>query len=126
LQDGLKIDPTQSRQAMLLARLQVEQGNVSAGLATLQRSLPAGADRADYQGFMAALLQREGRNREAIEHYQRALRKAPNSGAWLTGLGISLQSENRLAEARDAFERARASNSLDPELKTFVDQQLQH
>ena len=125
LQDGLKIDPTQSGQAMLLARLQVEQGNVAAGLATLQRSLPAGAERADYQGFLAALLQREGRNRDAIEHYQLALRKSPASGVWLTGMGISLQAENRLVEARDAFERARASNSLEPELKAFVEQQLQ-
>ena len=125
LQDGLKIDPAQSSQAMLLARLQVEQGNVGSGLATLQRSLPAGAERADYQGFLAALLQREGRNREAIEHYQIALRKSPGSGVWLTGLGISLQSENRLAEAHEAFERALASNSLKPELKAFVEQQLQ-
>ena len=125
LQEGLKIDPAQSSQAMLLARLQVEQGNVAAALATLQRSLPAGAERADYQGFIAALLQREGRHREAIAHYQRALRKVPGSGVWLTGMGISLQAENRVAEAKEAFERARATNSLDAELKAFVDQQLQ-
>ena len=125
LQEGLKIDPAQSSQAMLLARLQVEQGNVASALATLQRSLPAGAGRADYQGFIAALLQREGRHHDAIDHYQRALRKVPASGVWLTGMGISLQAENRVAEAKEAFERARATNSLDPELKAFVDQQLQ-
>lgn len=125
LQEGLKLHPAQSGQAMLLARLQVEQGDVAAALATLQRSLPAGGDRADYHGFMAALLQREGRHRDAIEHYQRALRKAPASGVWLTGLGISLQAENRLSEAQEAFERARSSNSLNPELKSFVEQQLQ-
>ena len=125
LQEGLRIDPAQSSQAMLLARLQVEQGSVPTALATLQRSLSAGAERADYQGFMAALLQREGRNREAIEHYQRALSKVPASGAWLTGLGISLQAENRVDEAHEAFERARASKSLSPELRAFVDQQLQ-
>ena len=124
LQDGLRVDRNQITLAMILARLQVEQGDVAAGLKTLQQHLSAGADRAEYQGFLAALLQREGRHREAIEHYQQALRRVPASGVWLTGLGISLQAENRTAEAQDAFGRAQASNSLSPDLKGFVDQQL--
>jgi MSHA biogenesis protein MshN len=40
------------------------------------------------------------------------------------GLGISLQAENRLAEAQEAFNRAKASHTLSPELQAFVDQQL--
>lgn len=124
LQDGLKFDRNQVALAMILARLQVEQGDAGAGLKTLQLSLSAGADRAEYQGFLAALLQREGRHRDAIEHYQYALRKVPGSGVWLTGMGISLQAENRVSEAQEAFMRAQASASLAPDLKLFVDQQL--
>jgi MSHA biogenesis protein MshN len=40
------------------------------------------------------------------------------------GLGISLEAEGRSAEARDAFQRARASNSLSPELDRFVEQKI--
>ena len=124
LQEGLRLDRNQVALAMILARLQVEQGDTAAGLKTLQQSLPAGADRPEYQGFLAALLQREGRHRDAIEHYQQALRKVPQSGVWLTGMAISLQAENRQSEALDAFSRAQGSVGLSPELRLFVDQQL--
>ncbi|HUW27029.1 MAG TPA: tetratricopeptide repeat protein, partial [Sulfuriferula sp.] len=124
LQDGLKLDPSQARLAMILARLQVEQGDTQSGLKTLQHSLPYAAERPDYQAFLAALLQREGRHKEAIEHYLQALRKVPGSGVWLMGLGISLQAENRQAEAQEAFIRAKASNTLSPDLQAYVEQQL--
>lgn len=124
LQDGLRLNPGQTGLAMIMARLQVEQGNTQSALKTLQRSLPFAAEQPDYQAFLAALLQREGRNKEAVEHYVQALRKVPGSGVWLMGMGISLQAENHQAEAQEAFLRAKASNSLSPELLAFVEQQL--
>lgn len=122
LQEGLALDPGQAELAMTLARLQVERGDVRNALATLERTLPHAAEQPAYQAFLAALLQREERHREAIEHYQSAIRKTP-SGVWLMGLGISLQAEGRSQEARQAFGRAKASN-LSPELQEFVEQRL--
>lgn len=124
LQEGLAIDPAQSGMAMILARLQVERGNARAGQQTLERSLPYALNDAAYQAFFAALLQRENRNKEAIEHYAIALRKIPENGVWWMGYGISLQAENRLPEAKDAFTRAKESASLSAVLQTFVDQKL--
>lgn len=124
LQEGLAIAPEQPDLVMILARLQVERGDVRGGLASLERALPYASENADYQAFLAALLQREGRHREAIAHYLLALRNAPQTGVWLMGLGISLQAENRLPEAREAFNRARTSNTLSPELQAFVEQRL--
>lgn len=124
LEEGLIIDPTQSGMAMILARIQVEQSNLRPALETLQRSLPHAADQADYQAFLAALLQREKRHKEAIEHYVVALRKMPQNGLWWMGYGISLQADSRLAEAQDAFTRAKASNTLSTGLQAFVDQKL--
>lgn len=123
LQEGLGLDRAQPELAMTLARLQVERGDTDAAIETLERTQSAAADRADYHGFMAALLQREGRHREAIEHYRQALRRA-SSAVWQMGLGISLQAENRFQEAREAFNRAKAANTLSPELQAFVDQRL--
>ncbi len=124
LQEGLNLDRAQPELAMTLARLQVERGDTDAAIATLERTLPHAADRADYHAFMAALLQRGARHREAIEHYRQALHRAPYSAVWQMGLGISLQAENRLQEARDAFSRAMAANTLSPELQAFVEQRL--
>lgn len=124
LQEGLAINPEQPDLVMILARLQVERGDVRGGLASLERALPYAPDHAEYQAFVAALYQREGRHRQAIEHYLLALRNAPQTGVWLMGLGISLQADNRLPEAREAFLRARNTHSLNTELLAFVEQRL--
>lgn len=123
LQEGLSLNPEQYGFAMALARLQVERGDAHSALDTLYKGLPHAADNADYQAFLAALLQRSEQHKKAIEHYQAALRLAP-SGAWQMGLGISLQAERRLPEALEAFGRAKASNELAPDLLAFVEQRM--
>jgi MSHA biogenesis protein MshN len=124
LQEGLTIDPAQAGLAMILARLQVEKGDLRHAIETLQRTLPYAAERADYQAFLAALFQRDGRHKDAIDHYILALNQNPQNGVWWMGLGISLQATNRSSEAQEAFGRAKASNMLSAELQAFVDQRL--
>lgn len=123
LEQGLALDAGQTAMAMTLARLQVERNGPA--LQTLQRSLPHALDNADYQSFIGALLQREQRHKESIEHYTAALRMNPKNGIWWMGLGISLQADQRLSDARVAFQRAKASGNLDGELPNFVDKKLQ-
>ena len=124
LEEGLALDRTQPALAMMLARLQVEKKELKPAIDTLQRTLPHAADRADYQAFMAALYQRESRHKDAIEHYLIALRKSPQNGLWWMGLAISLQADNRIADAREAYQRAKSSNMLSADLAIFVDQRL--
>lgn len=123
LQQGLELQPGNAGYAMTLARIQVERGDVPAALATLQRNPPAG-ENAEYHGFLAALLQRSERHKEAVEHYLAALRSNPSSGPWLLGLGISLQADGQSAKAAEIFRRARHSGSLSPELQAFAEQRL--
>ena len=123
LQQGLELQPGHPGYAMTLARLQVERGDVPAALATLQRNPPSG-ENAEYHGFMAALLQRSERHKEAIEQYQIALRSNPGAGPWLLGLGISLQADNQPAKAAEVFRRAKSSSTLSPELQAFAEQRL--
>jgi MSHA biogenesis protein MshN len=124
LREGLKTSPEQIGLAMILARLQVERGDLKAAIDTLQTFVGHAGDRADYHAFLAALLQRDARHKEAIDQYTQVLRKAPQNGIWWMGLGISLQAENRYAEAADAYARAKASTSLSPELRAFVDEKI--
>ncbi|MEO7495922.1 MAG: tetratricopeptide repeat protein [Massilia sp.] len=120
---GLGLEPRQPSMAMLLARLQIERGG--SGIDTLQRSLPYAGGNSEYHAFFAGALQRQQRHREAAEQYELALRGAPQNGVWLMGLGISLQAEKRNAEAIAAFQKAKASNKLSPDLQAFVDRKLQ-
>jgi MSHA biogenesis protein MshN len=122
LQQTMKQNPNQPALAMALARLQVEVGGPA--LQTLMRFLPYAVKNADYQAFVAALLQREGRNEEAIEHYEVALRLNPQNGIWWMGLGISLAAQQRQEDAMAAFQRAKMSGSLTAELAAFVDKKL--
>lgn len=124
LEEGLRLHVDEAVSAMALARLRVERGDSGGGLELLQQYLPQGEDSAAYQAFLATLLQQRAQHRQAAEHFQAALRLAPGNGLWLVGLGISLQADNRPAEALDAFGRAKAAGGLSPELQAFVDQRL--
>jgi len=125
LQLSLALDPKQPAQAMMLARLQLDKANGgAAALDTLMRSLPYAADNGDYRAFLAGVLQREQRYREAAEQYQLALQTAPDNSVWWMGLGIALQADNHPAQARQAFERAKGLQTLSPQLQAFVERKL--
>lgn len=124
LRDGLARGGNQPEFVMAMARIQVERGDSHGALETLQKNQQSASEHAGYQAFMAALLQRQGQHKLAIEHYLTALRLSPASASSLVGLGISLQAENHLTEAQEAFSRAKTSGGLTPELQNFVDQRL--
>jgi len=124
LQEGLNMHPANSDFAMLLARILVDRQDVSGALAVLQRYAPAAGTRADYHGFAAALHQRMGQHREAMDEYHTALRLSPQSAVWWVGLGISQEAADRRKEALESFRRARASGNLNSELRAYVDQRL--
>jgi len=122
LQLALTTDPRQPAMAMLLARLQIERGG--SGVDVLLRTLPFVAGNANYRAFLAGALQRQQRHGEAAEQYGAALRTDPQNGVWLMGLGIALLADKRNEAARDAFQKAKASASLAPELQAFVERKL--
>ena len=124
LKEALGMDVKQTHFAMLLARLQVERKAVPLALETLERTVPYAGKMADYQAFMAALLQRLGRHKEAITYYKNALEMSPVSGLWLMGLGISLQADQQNEAALETYKRATDTHNLSPELQAFVDQRI--
>ena len=120
---SLGIDPRQPGLAMVLARLQLERGGPA--LETLMATLPYAGNSADYQAFLAGVLQREQRHAEAARYYRDALQLAPGNGVWWMGLAISLQADQHLPEAREAYTRARAAVGMTPELLAFIDRKLE-
>ncbi|HEU0186831.1 MAG TPA: tetratricopeptide repeat protein [Gallionellaceae bacterium] len=124
LQLGIKYNPKRSTYYMQLAHLQAGRNALSQALDTLMKGLPNAKQQADYQAFIASLLQRLGRHPSAVVYYRQALALQPNSGEWLMGMGISLQAGQRGAEARDAFRKALATGTLSTQSQDFVEAQL--
>lgn len=123
LQDGLALHPNQAGFAMALARLQVERADGASALQTLEHYESAGRDNAEYQAFRATLLARNGRHKEAITHYQKALANSPQSGVWWIGLAMSLEADNQTASAREAYRRAQ-QGVISPDLYAYSEQRL--
>jgi MSHA biogenesis protein MshN len=74
--------------------------------------------------MLANALGRLGQHKQAAERFEMAAHLAPRNPVWLMGLGVELRADNRASEARVAFQRARELGGLNPQLASFVDQQL--
>ncbi|MCG2576773.1 hypothetical protein LZ012_07180 [Dechloromonas sp. XY25] len=124
LHEGVDLLPAQTGWAMSLARLQLEQGDLAAADRTLGRSQAYAEGNADYAGFQGHVKSRLGAHKPAIAHYQRAARLAPNEGRWWLGLGLALEADSRVPEARDALRRALVTGGLNADLAALAEQHL--
>lgn len=123
LKTGLELVPAKTAYAETLARLQLDAGQGQAALSTLQAYERYANNDASYQGLMALILQKQGLHAEAIKHYQQALSREAGQPSWLIGMGLSLQADGRLEEAKDVYQKALASQ-LNPDMSQFVLQRL--
>lgn len=122
--DGLALDPAQTGWAVILARLQFEQGDAAGAVKTLENhAVHAGGD-ADYQGLFAYLLQKQERPAEAAQRFQAALALRPGEGRWWFGLATALEGAGKGEEARDAYARAREAGNLPAEMAAVAAQKL--
>lgn len=124
LSQGLVLASSALPSTLALARLKVERGAAPAALELLLNHAATGERSAEYQGFLATLLNRAGRRGEAIERYQVATRLAPNEARWWAGLGIALEAEGKDAAAREAYTQARALPGLPDDLAQHIEQRL--
>jgi len=104
--------------AIATGRLLAELGQQAAALDWLQRG-QAGLRPADH-ALMAVLLSQTHRHEEASRAYQRALAAEPGQGGWLLGLGLALEAQGRLEEARTAYRNALDRGQFKPEVMQFL------
>lgn len=124
LSRGLQRQPQQTRLAVLLARVRLEQQNTAAAIAVLEQHADYARNDAGYLAFLAALYQRAGRYAESAERYHRALGLNSQQGQWWLGLGISLEGMHSPAQAAEAYRKAQAQG-LTPALGDYARQRLE-
>lgn len=104
--------------AIAAGRLLFELGQREAALDWLQRG-QAGLRPADH-ALMGALLSQAHRHEEASRAYRRALAADPGQGGWLLGLGLALEAQGQLEEARTAYRNALDRGQFKPEVMQFL------
>jgi MSHA biogenesis protein MshN len=119
LEEALAIDPAQPTLAVALARLLAGQREYRPALAVLDR---AGAHdgNADFHLMRGAVLQRLGRDAEAIDAFQAAIRGGPQPGTTWVSLAISLEAAGRKAEAASAYRKALNAGPLAAEAREYA------
>lgn len=124
LREGISLPATRMTSTLTLARLFVERNQAADALDLMQQQAASGEKNAEYQGFLAALLNRAGRASEAAKRYQLATQLAPTEARWWAGLGIALETDGQSAAAHEAYLKARSLPGLPPELAVHVEQRL--
>jgi MSHA biogenesis protein MshN len=121
LAEGLARPQPDPQLHYLMARLMVEAGDRAGALQMLEHLAAPGADA---HGLRAGILAQLGRYREAQPSYEAAVRLDPDNAQWWLGLGVALDAQQQPADARRAFQRARALGLLQGDLLAYVDQKL--
>ncbi|MGQ0544340.1 MAG: tetratricopeptide repeat protein [Betaproteobacteria bacterium] len=119
LQAALEIDAAQPTFALALARIHAAQRDYRAALAALDRA-GANGQHPEFQAMRGAVLQRLGRDAEAIEAFHVAVRGGPQPGTTWVNLGISLEAVGRKAEAAAAYRKAVANGPLAAEAREYA------
>jgi MSHA biogenesis protein MshN len=120
LRAGLKVAPTHTGFATMLAHLLFDQHQTTAALNVLRRAAPPVAKDPEYHAFMAAIYQQVGGHLAALGIYRALLTVQPQSGSAFLGMGISLAALNQPQEARHAFERAAGDPALSRAVREYA------
>ncbi len=124
LDRGLKLRPGSATLTELRARVYVMQGDNQRARMLLEEHAPTVSQDPEYHAMLAAVYQRLGDYAKAGAVYQQLVTEKPENGVWWLGLGLSMEATGRMAEARQAYEKAQGSKILSPTLRQFVKEKL--
>lgn len=124
LQPGLRANPEYSPFTELQAYIYMEKGQRAKAIKILETNPPPIESDTSYFGFLANLYQQSGEYMLAARLYDQLTKVEPTRGIWWVGLGISLESAQKINAANEAFQNALATSDLSTDLKLFVENKI--
>ncbi|MBI2802822.1 MAG: hypothetical protein HYX63_21550 [Gammaproteobacteria bacterium] len=124
LREGLNLIPDRASYARLLAHLLFDRNDLASALAVLRGATPPLRADPEYYAFMAALYQRGGNHRAAVNVYEQILKVEPENGANWIGAAISLLALKENAAAVIAFRHAAGDERLSKPMRDYAEHEL--
>jgi len=124
LADGLKINPAHTELALPYVRLLVDRGALASALQILDSVINQNNLDPEALALRAAILYQMERYSESQRDYRQALTVQPNQALWWAGLAISMEHDNQLELALQAYQRA-AGLPLDKPVMDYVQERMQ-
>ena len=125
LAEGVKNAPGHLPYRVRLVHRLIEAGDLSGARKELTREpLPSAADAPDLYAMLASVNLRQGRYREAADTYHALLAVNPGKAVWWMGLGIALEGDAALDQARQAYGKALTHEGLSDGLRQFIRKRL--
>ncbi|WP_026376629.1 tetratricopeptide repeat protein [Aestuariibacter salexigens] len=128
LRDGLEQQPQAADIRLMLARLHANQGESETALQVLLAQQVSAELYPDYINLRAGLAERLGQDEQAQKDFTLLLQTDKQQARWWLGLAVSLERQQRFAEAYESYVRAKQVNrqhaQLDVSVLNFIDQRL--
>jgi len=125
LAEGLQKMPGHLSYRIRLARLLIEEGRLSRAETVLTRNpLPSANQSPDLHQMLATVYLRKGRYGEAAKTYRTLLAVKPEQAVWWMGLGIALEGNQSMDQARQAYSRALVHENLSEGVQEFIRRRL--
>ena len=124
LEGGINLYPEKYNWRELKSKLLVKLNKNDEAINTLINSGPDINSNPEYYAFLAALLQQQGRNDEAVGYYDKVVAVRGDNGIWWMGLGISLERTGKMDRAKDAYKNAVRDDSLSPDIREYIKNRL--
>src|SRR5260221_4125770 len=107
LQEALRLNPNYTQAALLLAELNIQNGEPAAAVASLYTLVQKQPDLTRAQFLLGSAYSAQGRFADALALYTAMEKRYPTNPAVPFLIGLTLrQEQNRNAEARQAFQKA--------------------
>ncbi len=124
IDEGLALAPNYGSFKKIKARLLIQDNDSAGALALLRAVPPAVTADSEYHELLASLYQQGNDHVQAVTTYQDLLRTNPEQGRWWAGLGISLDAQDKDADALTSYQAALQTESLDANLRQYIQNRI--